>query len=294
MSTAILTIGAPASGKSTWARGYAEETGVAIVCRDDIRIMQGLKHGDNEDLVTVVEQALIEGLISEGKDFIVADTNINKKFRSRLIKFCHQRGADVELVVFDVPLDVLISRDNAREAKVGADVIMRMYNDLKGQNLKSESLPVQEYSKYEHGVGENYRPEAIVVDIDGTVARHVNRSPYDYTKVSDDQPIEDVISILRTLVLDYEIIFVSGRDDSCFSDTSQWIVDHVGLDREDFRLHMRKSNDQRPDYIIKNEIYDEHVIPNYNVVMVFDDRDQVVYHLRRRGITVAQVADGRF
>jgi hypothetical protein len=28
--------------------------------------------------------------------------------------------------------------------------------------------------------------------------------------------------------------------------------------------------------------------------MVFDDRDQVVYHLRRRGITVAQVAPGRF
>ena len=57
---------------------------------------------------------------------------------------------------------------------------------------------------------------------------------------------------------------------------------------------MRKKGDQRPDYVIKNEIYDAEIIPNYDVLAVFDDRDQVVRHLRKRGITVFQVAPGRF
>jgi hypothetical protein len=57
---------------------------------------------------------------------------------------------------------------------------------------------------------------------------------------------------------------------------------------------MRKTGDLRPDYGSKNEIYDREVIPRYNVRMVFDDREQVVTHLRLRGITVAQVAPGRF
>jgi predicted kinase len=294
MPTAILTVGIPASGKSTWARDYSSIYGTPIVCRDDIRIMQGLKHGDNEDLVTTVEHALIEGLILEGKDFIVADTNINKKFRQRLIKFCHQRGADVNLIVFEIGLDEAIRRDLAREAKVGPDVIVRMHNDLQGQNLSSEFMPVQRYKKYQH----NPRlKDAIVVDIDGTVARHWNRSPFEYAKVMDDKPIADVTSVVSYLASGYRPVFVSGRDDSCRKDTADWILVHLGIDvnaPDEGELHMRKTGDQRPDWIVKNEIYDEKVIPFVNPVMVFDDRDQVVHHLRARGITVAQVAPGRF
>lgn len=296
VSTAILTVGIPASGKSTWARAYASETGAAIVCRDDIRIMQGLKHGDNEQLVTEVEHALIEGLIAEGKDFIVADTNVNRTFRNRLIKFCHQRGADVEIVTFPISLDEAILRDANREDSVGPEVVRRMHDALAGQQVKSEALPVQSYAKYEHGLGADYRKPCIVVDIDGTIARHHNRNPYDYSKVGDDEPIRDVIGIVQACYeANYKVVFASGRDDSCRKATADWIYVYTGLDVDkDSELHMRKTGDQRPDWIIKNEIYDEHIIPFYNIEMVFDDREQVVHHLRRRGITVAQVAPGRF
>lgn len=296
MTTAYLTVGAPASGKSTWARHAAVGLNAAIVCRDDIRIMQGLKHGQDEELVTKVSQALMEGLIAEGKDFIVADTNINQKFRKKLIKFLHQHGCDVELVVFDADLDTLILRDSTRDAKVGADVIVRMYNDLKGQTITLEEtfLPAPSYAKYEH---HPRRRDAIVCDIDGTLARHHNRSPFDESKVFDDKPIPDVIGVLTSLAQDYYPIFVSGRTDGCRKDTEDWLLVHTGIDvknADEGVLHMRKSGDQRPDYVIKNEIYDENIIPFFNVVMALDDRDQVVHHVRARGITVAQVAPGRF
>jgi hypothetical protein len=90
----------------------------------------------------------------------------------------------------------------------------------------------------------------------------------------------------------HKAIFVSGRENSCESDTRAWLNHYFPPDR--YQLYMRQAGDMRPDYIIKNEIYDEFIIPYYNITMVFDDRDQVVHHLRRRGITVAQVAPGRF
>lgn len=297
MTTAYVTVGVPASGKSTWARENAVDLNAAIVCRDDIRLMQGLGHGQDEELVTKVAQATMEGLILEGKDFIVADTNINKKFRNKLIKFLHQHGCDVELILFSISLDEAILRDANREAKVGAAVIRRMHADLSGQFKElseNQSLPVARYADYQH---HPKRQDAIVVDIDGTVARHWNRSPYDYSRVGDDKPIPDVVGVVTSLASDYRVIFVSGRDDSCYQDTSDWIMRELGLDvdaLEEAELHMRKTGDQRPDWQIKNEIYDEKVIPFWNVVMVFDDRQQVVHHLRERGITVAQVAPGRF
>lgn len=299
MAEVCLTVGIPASGKSTWARQQIAAGGYdAIVCRDDIRLMQGLKHGEDENLVTMVERALIEGLILEDKRIIVADTNINMKFRNQLINFCHEHGADVTIKVFDVGLDQAIMWDAARgAATVGAPVIARMYSDLQGQDVKDELLPVQTWEQYEHDWAHPTKKDAVAFDIDGTLARHVNRSPYDESKVGDDEAIEDVVSMVTALCQFYFPIFVSGRKDTSRKDTADWIERHTGISllpfEDEAELHMRKAGDTRPDWVIKNEIYDE-LIPRFNIIMVFDDRDQVVRHLRRRGITVAQVAPGRF
>ncbi len=40
-------------------------------------------------------------------------------------------------------------------------------------------------------------PKAIIVDIDGTLAERVNRSPYDWSKVGEDRvkkPIRDIVN----------------------------------------------------------------------------------------------------
>lgn len=289
MPKVIICIGVPASGKSTWARAQAADTGAVIVCRDDIRIMQGLKHGEDEQKVTKVSDAMLDGAISDGYDIIIADTNINRTFRNRLIKFCHKRAADVEIVTFPVPLQVAIQRDLDREASVGSAVITRMYQQMESQHLVDEDLP---YQRFLPVVNTGYRSaKAIIVDIDGTVARHVSRSPYDYGKVSEDAPIESVLSVIRALSETYHVIFVSGRDNSCRHDTEAWLDDNYS---PTYTLLMRDADDKRPDWVVKNEIYNDWIIPYYDILMVFDDRDQVVKHLRLRGITVAQVAEGRF
>jgi predicted kinase len=295
--TVVLTIGIPASGKTTWARETANnDKNVVVTSRDDIRAAYGWKSGFDEGRVTRIQRSHMEAAFLDGFDVIVADTNLNPKFRKDLIKFCHQRGQDVVTKVFPISLDEAILRDSKRQSHmVGADVIKRFYDMYQQQKPEDEAFPVFEATPYSHGKGKDFREPAVVVDIDGTVARHVNRSPYDESKVLDDEPIEDVVDVVGALSGLYRLVFVSGRTDSCREDTIKWIQREFGLIHgEDFELHMRQTGDQRPDYVIKTELYDEHVIPFYNIKMVFDDREQVVHHVRRRGITVAQVAPGRF
>jgi len=134
--------------------------------------------------------------------------------------------------------------------------------------------------------------KAIIVDIDGTVATRTNRTPFDYSKVLDDAPKQDVISVLLAMwMAGYKIIFVSARDDSCFNDTYAWLCKYCP---PFVTLHMRKSGDTRSDGVVKREIYEQNIQPEYNVVAVFDDRQKVVDMWRSIGLTCLQVDYGDF
>jgi trehalose-6-phosphatase len=96
-----------------------------------------------------------------------------------------------------------------------------MYDSFTSQNVQPELLMYPRPAKYNHD--DEDKPYAIVADIDGTVARHVSRSPYDYTKVGEDEYIEDVCQVLNDLSYHMPLVFVSGRDDSCEADTRAWL-----------------------------------------------------------------------
>jgi hypothetical protein len=90
----------------------------------------------------------------------------------------------------------------------------------------------------------------------------------------------------------YKIIFASGREDSCRAETARWLKDRCGI--RAFSLYMRKTGDNRKDSIVKEEIYKNDILPEYYVAFVLDDRQQVVDALREIGLTVFQVAPGKF
>jgi hypothetical protein len=57
---------------------------------------------------------------------------------------------------------------------------------------------------------------------------------------------------------------------------------------------MRKSGDLRKDSIVKQEIYEQFILNQYNTAFVLDDRDQVVRVWRDLGLTCLQVVYGDF
>ena len=139
--------------------------------------------------------------------------------------------------------------------------------------------------------------DAILCDVDGTVALMLgNRTPFEFEKVMSDNPNRWVISIILSFIKsnpDVELIFMSGRSNSCYDLTFKWLDEYF---REDFLLFMRPEEQlYEPDSKIKYELYHENVKPHYNVLFVIDDRSQVVDMWRNvAGLKVAQVAAGNF
>ena len=133
-------------------------------------------------------------------------------------------------------------------------------------------------------------PDAFIFDLDGTLAEHVARGPFDEHKVMTDAVIEPVARVLHSLKRDYEIIFVSGRTDGCKEDTIKWIATKLGI--HDPTIFMRKTGDHRKDSIIKKEIYESSIFPFYSVIGVFDDRLQVCRMLYENEIFCFNVNQG--
>lgn len=133
----------------------------------------------------------------------------------------------------------------------------------------------------------------VISDIDGTLAKRVNRGPFEWHRLLDDQPNVAVVEILHSLhARDHEIIFISGRTEDLRPQTHLWLSRNVGISG---RLLMRRANDDRRDEIVKAEIFMELNLTKEQVLLVLDDRDRVVKMWRDRfGLTCFQVAEGDF
>lgn len=158
----------------------------------------------------------------------------------------------------------------------------------------------------------------IVCDLDGTLANcehrvhHVQRvdgnglkkkPDWDafYAGVKDDtvnEAVHELLVHMCGLSMHYEyrqhrVIFCSGRPERCRADTMDWLDANTMFGSDGYTLLMRKDGDYRADYIVKQEILDEHIDKD-RVLFVLDDRQQVVDMWRRNGLQCFQVAPGNF
>lgn len=297
MAELIITRGLPASGKTTFAKAWvAEDIDTrARVNRDDLRL---LLHGkatyfpEQEKVVTLASHSSVESLLRAGKSVVVDDTNLRVKYVKQFMEIAKKAGATYRVVDFEVDIEECIRRDHLREKSVGDAVILSMYD----RYFRKGKLPPAPVLNDEEIFGAPYAPndslqQAIIVDLDGTVALH-NRSPYDYDRLDTDSPNWNVIEAVKDLQeAGKKIVFLSGRPDSHKDLTVSWL-DRYFWDYDG--PFMRRTGDERKDFIIKQELFDGYIRNSYNVVGVFDDRNQVVRMWRKLGLTVFQVADGDF
>jgi predicted kinase len=290
MPTLTMTKGLPASGKTTWAR----KQNAKRVNKDDLRAMidNGKWSKANEKNILAARDNLVAQFLRSGYDVIVDDTNLAPKHEEDLRQAAELFGAEFEVKDFtDVSLSTCLKRDSERANSVGEKVIRDMYKTF----LKPKGIVAQ----YNPPPYNEDLPTCIIVDIDGTVAHGTGRSPYDYSLVRTDVADETIREIVRRYagrnpmeeIPDTYIVIVSGREDSCKSETVNWLENN-GIPFDE--LHMRKSGDRRDDRIVKKEIYDEWIKNRYNVRFVLDDRDRVVTMWREIGLKCLQVEPGAF
>lgn len=295
----LLNIGIPGSGKSTWTDEFlAKNPDWMKVGRDDFRFMlrnQPFLDFKAENMVSDMVIKSARKALLTGYNVIIDNTNCKLSYINSFISSLNDL-ADIDYRYFDTPLKTCIERDALREKKVGETIIKKMHKDL---TIMLDSFDFQPCKKRERlkldysKAWDDKLPYAVITDIDGTVA-HMNgkRGPFDWKKVGVDdidQPMVDTLKMLKATGT--TIIACSGRDGSCRQETSDWLTAaEVPFDH----LFMRPANDYRKDSIIKKEIYENDIKGKFNIIMVYDDRDQVVEVWRNLGLKCAQVEPGEF
>jgi predicted kinase len=298
--------GLPASGKTTFAKKMVESrpTGEVIrLNRDELRTMMLPSYYRQpellaEQIVTKIQHSQITHLLAAGVDVVVDDTNLRMRTARTLAALAAKANAPWICVdeFLNVPVEECIRRDAARESSVGEEVIRRMWRKYFSHG---KTLEVPRFDTLV--LGRPYTPPedgcpAVIVDIDGTVALHGTRDPYDTTLYHEDTPNHPIVELVRMeKKAKNHIIFCSGRDQEYYPVTHKWIVDNVFGTRDPvFSLFMRPKGDKRNDAIIKLELFDRYIREEFDVKRVYDDRDRVIAAYRSIGLTVLQVAEGDF
>jgi predicted kinase len=298
----IIPRGIPGSGKTTWVKNQMAAYPVGTVVRisnDDLAYAAFGKDAgvvsftlESGKILEKMRLSLLETYLNI--DFVshiyIDNTNLSVKTVHSLERLASRLGADV--VVNDDFLGVeaseCVRRDALRSYPVGKEVIISMSNKaakLKPwKNLvKPNIIKVDNTSKDE---------SCIIVDFDGTLAHMVDRGPYEWLRVGEDALDKSVYNLMKNYYgTGVKIVIISGRDGSALEGSIDWLTrNEVPYDE----IHMCVEGDYRPDWIVKHELYQEHIADRYNVLFVLDDRNQVVDLWRKMGLPTWQVAEGDF
>lgn len=323
----VIMRGLPASGKSTAAAALAAQ-GHVRVCKDDIRTMLHIPHGVDESTVHAMCVANVRVALGMHRPIVVDCTHVRERDVNELVKLAQQRGdVTVKTRVMRVGPTECIARDSKRVglARVGEEPIMRMWKQSGWQGGYPPDNVLVIPPRFERRAAQldESLPPAFVCDLDGTAAIIGDRSPYDASRCDVvDSPCPAVVRTTSALIRDGLVpIFVSGRSEVHRDATERFIekcyprsaFPEIGIASLDDSIHpaaalpeeccvhgvphllfMRGASDQRPDDMVKADIYANEIYGKFNVIVVFDDRLNVVRFWRSIGLTVMQLDDREF
>ena len=304
----LLLQGCPASGKSTFAeklcqvsKEHNETRGInrfkfITVCRDDTRIALGIKVGDfsREDEVTKSQFEQAREILDLGYSLIVADTNLNPKYQKPWEELAEEYDAELQKILLYIPYWDAIKRDKARHATVGRKVIERFYRTYFPERFIDELTDKRQINESYNAM----REDCVICDLDGTIALHMGRTPYQWDKIPTDKMD---IRMARILKMYYDngvnIIFLSGRPEHVYATTMEWLdksFKDLGIDLN-YQLVLRPETDNRKGALTKKDLYEKLIAEyGYNTLCVFEDSISCTEMWRSLGLLTCQVANGEY
>lgn len=302
---AIFLIGPSGSGKSTWTNRFMRDRRDTIrVNRDTLRFslysindsrdaFDYYNHKDlkkREEIITGLCKKITNEAFAAGKTVIFDNTNVDFEYLKDDVKSLPS-NVTVRFEVFNTELSV--DELHKRTVDRGMEVPKKTITvQMKKMTYTLSKLNELEIMKETPVLNQDITlPQVTIFDIDGTLALHGDRNVYDMNRVGEDIPVIHIIELAKLLHSNgMNIILCSGREEKARFLTCEW-MEKYGV--KFIELHMRPNSDMRKDYIVKEEMWRD-IITRYNIIHMFDDRDQVVSHARSLGFKVSQVAEGNF
>lgn len=146
-----ITVGAPGSGKSTWAKKLAEsDASVVRVCPDDNR--RAISGDSNNQAVSYpafcMAKDQVRNALDAGKNVVFDATNMHRKARKDFINIARGRGAEVIAVVFECTKATLMARNAKRGAEGGRNVGEKVIDDMLSRYVAPTT---EEFDKVQKG-----------------------------------------------------------------------------------------------------------------------------------------------
>jgi len=290
MSKLIVLVGPPGSGKSTAAARLIEDLDAVRINQDE----QG-----KEGHLKLFMQAL-----DDKRNIVVDRMNFSKKQRLVYTTPAIAHDYNIEMQVFHAPYDVCMERCKNR---VGHPTITDTETAKKAISFffrNYERVEDSEANNVERLGWEDASLKAVVVDIDGTMANVNHRLHYVrgsnknwkefFGRMRFDDVNEWCRKIVNSLAGQHPIVFATGRPSDYKEETIEWLKKYELFSYPITHLFMRHKGDHRKDDIAKEIILEFEILPRYGILVVIDDRQQVVDMWRRHGHVVLQCDKGDF
>ena len=280
----LILVGAPGSGKSTFARYFIRtEDNWVRVNRDDFRLMQ---FGDTlmspfyEERITKMVEASVITLWTNPTNVIIDATNSSVRTLEDMVR-TYTEYADISFKVFDLSVEELVKRCDKRYEQTGKFIpksaIEKHVTQLQYTKEKFDFKPIPRTVKeatLTYTAQDSTLPKAVICDLDGTLSLLNGRDPYDASSADEDLLNVPVARVLQMAKAEgYKVILLSGREQLYREPTERFLSKHqIAYDL----LLMRTTNDYRKDNIIKKELFQQEIAGKYFIEFLLDDRNQVV------------------
>lgn len=303
-----LLVGVPLSGKTTFANNFIKENKKTVIVSRDIERLSLLNSlvttSDDEQTISNIVKDKINRLIQSRYNIIVDDTNLSHKTIDWFITN-YNHSADINIIKLPLlDLGGYIQRNQKRfdetNKLISLDSIkkfIKRYNELdlsKYGEFIDNKITIKAKNRDTEFVYDNNKENCFIFDLDGTLSYSPQRDFYGINKefILKDKVVEPVKKVLNSLVnSNNNVIFVSGRGEIYREETITWLKDNVVENKNyDIVLYMRKEKDYRSDVVIKSNIYNKVIEPNYNVIGVFDDRNSVCEFWINKGVFLFDVS----
>jgi 5-methylcytosine-specific restriction enzyme A len=121
-----VLMGAPGSGKSTWAFGRAH-----VIATDAVR--RAGYAPQHAAIISADVWQRVDALLAAGEHVTLDTTAAHPLIREKAIRIARGRGARLSLKVFDTDLAVCLERQDGRAAPVSPDTVARVHREIRAQ-----------------------------------------------------------------------------------------------------------------------------------------------------------------
>lgn len=315
----IVTRGLPASGKTTWARQWKAQSEDRIIlsiremrknlCLEIENVQDENIRDKIADLGTIIIKDVLTNAMNMNLDICLDDYNLDTQTINviqGIINWNNQKDKkdknvygeiqqDYQLIIKDffVSLDECIKRDSLRKDKIGEYAIRQMFNEHREtiQSALTDKIKAMK-PKVDATL-----PMCMICDLDNTLV------------YQDESPVYSSIMIVNSYISKIEssrgdkVVILTQRDNSqeSVSKTRELLYKlFPEISQDNFLLlttiegEKMKDGMTQAEEILKERLFNAHVLGKFNVDFVLEDSQSCVQMYRQKGLEVLQVNDGCF